>query len=181
MEWITLALGILGGGALGVVLAPYASAFTEWTRGRGGSLSGTWHQTLPATAGFHKSYERTDVLVVHHNRSSGLVTATCKRIFPEGEAGKTWRLRGYIKGGDVFLLYWPDGKLSDPESYGFIILRPTASPYRWVGKYWRPATNTKGGWNDALRKMDIQWTREGHGQIEAPVKKTLKGPGAQGA
>jgi hypothetical protein len=160
MDWLTAVLLLVAGGVIGVALSPSEDWLKEWILGLGGELSGKWREELAPA--YHKNYKRVDDLVVRHRRRSGRLIVRVTRIEPTSEAGRRWRMSGFVRGDEAFLVFWPIGKRYDGSSYGVIMLHRDAASAgaKWVGAYVRPGTDIgrlPGASN--MERIEMSWTR----------------------
>jgi hypothetical protein len=151
---------VLLGGILGVLLSPTEDFLKTWIQSRGGELTGEWLQEIPAA--YHKKFERVDHLSIRHRSLSGRITAVSHRTQPAQEAGRKWKVLGYLRGDEVFLLFWPTGKKYDGSSYGVAVMHrcPPGDEHDWRGAYIRPGTDVGrlvGSSN--LERIPVTWKR----------------------
>lgn len=160
MEWLNALLLLIAGGLVGVALSPSGDWLKEWILGQGGELSGKWREEL--SPAYHKPYRRVDELVVRHRGRSGRLLVKVTRIEPMSEAGRRWRMSGFVRGDEAALVFWPIGKGFDGSSYGVMLLHRDASSAgsRWCGAYVRPGTDIgRLPGTSNFERIDTTWTR----------------------
>jgi len=160
MTWLIQVGLVVTGGLLGVLLSPTEDTCKSWILSRGGELTGPWREELhPA---YHKRFSRIDHLNVRHRRFSGHISVQVTRVEPADELGRRWRMSGYMRGDEVFLVFWPVGKEYDGSSYGVMVLhRDTVSVgKRWNGVYIRPGTDLgRYPGTSNLERIGVTWTK----------------------
>lgn len=160
MTWIIQILLVILGCIIGVILSPTEDSWKSWILSQGGELTGRWREEL--SPAYHKQFNRIDDLRVRHRRYSGRITVQVTRIEPTEEAGRRWRMSGYIRGDELFLVFWPIGKGYDGSSYGVMILHRDMTKFGkgWRGIYIRPGTDigrTPGASN--LERVEVAWAK----------------------
>lgn len=151
---------VLAGGLIGVLLSPYEDLLKGWLLSRGGELTGKWYQEIPTA--YHKNFQRVDVLRIRHRRMTGRVSAVSERIQPPHEAGRKWRVIGYLRGDEAFLIFWPIGRGYDGSSYGVAVMHrnPPGGTHDWSGAYIRPGTDIgRLVGTSNMERIPVTWKR----------------------
>ena len=156
-------LSQLWGAAIGVALTLAAQglvAIAVYLREtRAGEFSGPWYGVLAAGGG---KPERHEFMRIRVRRNS--FKARVRRINPSDEAGRTWRMRGYVHGNVLIASFHTTSPRTDPSSYGAIVLH--RDPRRkdaivWRGYYERPDSNSLSEVMEyRVERYPLKWQRD---------------------